>query len=47
MTSERSYKRAMNAEDAIQEIRNCAGTQFDPQVAHVFIAHYKEFTSRE
>jgi diguanylate cyclase (GGDEF)-like protein len=47
MTSERSYKLPMSSHDAIQEIRNCVGTQFDPQVAFVFIEHYQEFTSRE
>ena len=47
MTSERAYKLPMSSHDAIQEIRNCVGTQFDPQVANVFIEHYQEFVSRE
>ena len=39
MTSERPYRGAMNEEEAYQEIRKNAGTQFDPEIAHLFIEH--------
>lgn len=37
MTHYRSYKEAMGQEEAIEELRSCAGTQFDPQLVDVFI----------
>ena len=37
MTSVRSYKEAMSAEDARAEIAACAGTQFDPAVTRAFL----------
>ncbi len=33
MTTTRSYREAMPVEDALAELRRCAGTQFDPTVA--------------
>jgi putative nucleotidyltransferase with HDIG domain len=36
MTSDRPYRSAMPIEEALDEIRRCAGTQFDPVVAAVF-----------
>ena len=33
MTTTRSYRKAMPIEEAIAELRACAGTQFDPEVA--------------
>jgi HD-GYP domain-containing protein (c-di-GMP phosphodiesterase class II) len=36
MTSTSSYKVAMPFEAALEEIRSCTGTQFDPQVAEAF-----------
>ena len=33
MTTTRSYRKAMPLESAIAELRACAGTQFDPDVA--------------
>ncbi|MFL5844916.1 MAG: diguanylate cyclase [Solirubrobacteraceae bacterium] len=32
MTSDRPYRRGMPVEDALAELRRCAGTQFDPRV---------------
>jgi diguanylate cyclase (GGDEF)-like protein/PAS domain S-box-containing protein len=38
MTSDRPYRAAMTAPQAIAEIRRCAGSQFDPRLAEIFIA---------
>jgi diguanylate cyclase (GGDEF)-like protein/PAS domain S-box-containing protein len=37
MTQDRSYKRGITKEEAIIEIENNAGTQFDPEIARIFI----------
>ncbi len=37
MTSTRSYRKALPHEIAIEEIRKCAGNQFDPNLAQKFI----------
>jgi HD-GYP domain-containing protein (c-di-GMP phosphodiesterase class II) len=37
MTTTRSYRKAMNTEAALQELRRCAGTQFDPDVVAVLV----------
>ncbi|MHB1484851.1 MAG: HD-GYP domain-containing protein [Saccharofermentanales bacterium] len=37
MTNDRSYRIAMSKNDAIEEIRRNAGTQFDPEIAGLFI----------
>lgn len=36
MTSERPYRSGMSVAEAVAEIRHCAGTQFDPELAMVF-----------
>jgi putative nucleotidyltransferase with HDIG domain len=38
MTSTRSYRGARGVDEALAELRNCAGTQFDPQLVEAFIA---------
>ena len=38
MTADRSYRKAMSAEVAIEELERCAGTQFDPRVVVAFRA---------
>jgi diguanylate cyclase (GGDEF)-like protein len=38
MTSVRAYAPAMTVVHAINELRRCAGTQFDPQVVAVFVS---------
>ncbi len=38
MTSSRTYRKAMPVEAALTEIRRCAGTQFDPRLAEVFLS---------
>lgn len=37
MTSKRVYKEAMSHEAAVQELRRCEGTQFDPDIVERFI----------
>ena len=37
MTHKRPYKDEVDEEVALNEIRRCAGTQFDPQLAQIFI----------
>lgn len=37
MTSNRAYRRALPRDAAIEELRRCAGTQFDPQVIEVWV----------
>jgi len=42
MTSKRAYSLPLSPEQAIDELRRCAGTQFDPMVAEAFIAIWHE-----
>ncbi len=42
MTSDRPYRKAMPIEAALEEIRAGAGTQFDPELANLFIEVIKE-----
>lgn len=37
MTSDRSYRQALPIEVAVEELRSCRGTQFDPQVVDALI----------
>ena len=37
ITDRRDYKPARSKAEALQEIRRCAGTHFDPAVAQVFL----------
>ena len=37
MTSDRVYRAAMPVADAVAELRRCAGTHFDPEVAAALI----------
>jgi len=36
MTSPRRYRQTLTVPQAIAEVERCAGTQFDPDIAHVF-----------
>jgi len=45
MTTDRPYRDAMNEEDALVELRGCAGTQFDPGVVDAFTAEFTALTS--
>jgi HD-GYP domain-containing protein (c-di-GMP phosphodiesterase class II) len=42
MTSDRPYRRALPAEAAVAEVARCAGGQFDPVVARVFVEAWLE-----
>ena len=37
MTSRRSYRNALGFSYTVHEIENCKGTQFDPEIANVFL----------
>jgi HD-GYP domain-containing protein (c-di-GMP phosphodiesterase class II) len=37
MVSYRPYRRAMRHEQAVEELRRCVGTQFDPSVVRAFV----------
>jgi HD-GYP domain-containing protein (c-di-GMP phosphodiesterase class II) len=38
MTTDRSYRRARPPRAAVEELRRCAGTQFDPRVVEAVVA---------
>jgi len=44
MTSDRPYRQAQSSESALQELRKCAGTQFDPAIVNVFIRVWKKMS---
>ncbi|MFQ5901176.1 MAG: HD domain-containing phosphohydrolase [Thermodesulfobacteriota bacterium] len=37
MTSDRPYRKALGREKAIEELKRCAGTQFDPSIVDAFL----------
>lgn len=37
MTNNRAYRKAMDCQTAMDEIRRCQGTQFDPQIVEIFL----------
>ena len=47
MTSDRAYRKAMSSEEALAEIRRCAGTQFDPNLVEVFLEMMEEMARSE
>jgi diguanylate cyclase (GGDEF)-like protein/PAS domain S-box-containing protein/putative nucleotidyltransferase with HDIG domain len=42
MTRPRAYGDVFTVEQALIEIKRCAGTHFDPQVSEIFVEHYLE-----
>jgi putative nucleotidyltransferase with HDIG domain len=42
MTSDRPYRRALSHAEALAEVDRCAGTQFDPEIARVFLELFAE-----
>jgi len=45
MTNDRPYSKAMFQEEALAEIKSCAGSQFDPELAEKFIELINSFNS--
>jgi response regulator RpfG family c-di-GMP phosphodiesterase len=43
MTSFRKYRRNKNQDEAIEELHDCSGTQFDPATVDIFAKHINEF----
>lgn len=43
MTSDRAYRRALPHAVAVAEIERCAGTQFDPELAEVFLRVIEQY----
>jgi two-component system cell cycle response regulator len=37
MRSDRTYRSAISRDEAIQELRRCAGSQFDPEITKIFL----------
>ncbi len=42
MTSTRPYRRALSHEEALTEIRQCSGTQFDPRIVEAFFSLFQQ-----
>jgi len=43
MTNGRPYKKPIKSRDALEELKRCAGTQFDPQIVETFIDVIENF----
>ena len=39
MTSDRPYRKGMTKKEAMQELKRCSGTQFDPEVVRAFLKY--------
>jgi putative nucleotidyltransferase with HDIG domain len=46
MTSDRPYRRGRTVEEAVEELRRCSGTQFDPRVVDAFVLVLREELER-
>ncbi|MEN6372689.1 MAG: diguanylate cyclase [Armatimonadota bacterium] len=47
MISDRTYRNALSREDALEEIKRCAGTQFDPELVDLFVEIVKSNNAAE
>lgn len=43
ITSSRIYKAARSHDQAVEEIRRCSGTAFDPDIVKIFLQFEKDF----
>lgn len=46
MTTDRPYRKALQIDDALAEIKKCSGTQFDPSLVRSFIAMFSDSNKR-
>jgi diguanylate cyclase (GGDEF)-like protein len=46
MISNRPYRRGMGTEEALEELRRCAGSQFDPDVVRAFGEAFEQWAGR-
>jgi putative nucleotidyltransferase with HDIG domain len=46
MVTDRSYRRALGHDEALAELRACAGTQFDPVIVEAFCAQLRDAAAR-
>lgn len=42
ITSDRPYRKARSMEEAVEELKRCAGTQFDPTLVNIFLSTLKQ-----
>ncbi len=47
MTSEHSYRKGISQKEALEELRRCSGTQFDPVVVEHFISALTDLTPKK
>jgi putative nucleotidyltransferase with HDIG domain len=47
MTSDRPYRRALTRSQALAEVERCAGSQFDPEIARVFLEVFGTESQRD
>lgn len=47
MTTERPYQETKNVDEAIKELQMCSGSQFDPELAELFIRYIQKRTVQE
>jgi HD-GYP domain-containing protein (c-di-GMP phosphodiesterase class II) len=42
MTTNRAYRKGRTAEEAMQELKRCSGSQFDPVIVSAFLLAYEK-----
>ena len=46
MTTDRPYKKGISFEEAVIELKRCAGSRFDPQIVNIFIGEITRYYSK-